>query len=136
MIVGKRLQIQITGYFSLHQACNNPTKLLEERLSASLGVGNPSGIVCQRYMDIKQQTNKQKNNWWMDIDGFTYETWETPSRGYQCKWSIKQFEGNRSYQIFCVFARFSDYQYITIIHQTETNKQKRTTTTNYINDEI
>lgn len=54
---------------------------MEESLSASLGVGNPSGIVCQRFMDIKQQTNKQKNNWWIDIDGFTYETWETRLEG-------------------------------------------------------
>ena len=44
----KVLQIQITSHVSLHQVCNNPTKLLEERLSASLGVVNPPGIVYQR----------------------------------------------------------------------------------------
>ena len=50
---------------------------MEERLSASLRVGNPSGIVCQRYMHIKQQ----QKYWWIDIDGLTYETWEALSEG-------------------------------------------------------
>ena len=87
---------------------------MKERLSASLGVGNPSGVVCQRYMHIKQQ----QKNCWIDIDG----TWEALSPGYQCKWNIKQFKvTDLSY-----FALMPDFQTInTSQFYTEQKKQKQ-----------
>ena len=72
-------------------------------------------------MNVKQQ----QKNWWIDIDGLTYETWEALSRGYQCKWNIKQFEGNRS-QICCVIARFQTINTLQLYTEQKTqNKQTK-----------
>ena len=75
-------------------------------------------ILQGQYIKDKQQ----QKNWWIDIDGLTQDSWEALSRGYQCKWNIKQFKvTDLSY-----FALMPDFQTInTSQFYTEQKKQKQ-----------